>query len=95
MIRFLPILLLVVLIGWQSDHASCVRQGPVRAAIRPLRQYAIDAAEARERSAKHEAESDPQQAAIDLLAARNFRRDAGNVHLARPLACDKPLPDTK
>jgi hypothetical protein len=87
------VLILVIFgTGYANDHASCTRHNVLVPAIH---QYPIDAAIAREQSARLELARGPRwnpaQAEVDLLAARRFRADAART---MPLDCSGPLPAT-
>jgi hypothetical protein len=101
--RFLPILLLVVLIGWQDDHASCVRQHAPRNTIRT---FLRDTAEFQQGFSSFDAKQDDSALPV-ILYGQHYRmtradlrkwyaiRSQVNAAKLPDTSCDKPFPDTK
>lgn len=101
-LRFVPVLLLVLAIGWQDDRASCVRQIAPRAA---LRSFLRDNAEFQSALSRFDTGRDRQRITVVLYGRRHqfnrpelrawmAERSRANADRLPHPACGKLVPGT-
>ncbi len=92
----LVVIAVIIVVGWSTDHRSCLRQAKPRAnanrAVEANRDFIAHAIRARTESAANERPGS-RQWQVDTQAVAAYTRDKANQRLTPLPNCDKLLPD--